>query len=60
MKIIKIKTSFRKSEAIIDAQDNQLIQKRKDIDNLHRKLAETENRVSKIFKEKYHFPNTIN
>ena len=58
--LLKLKQASEKSEAIIDAQDNQLIQKRKDINNLHRKLAETEKRVSKIFKEKISLQTQLN
>lgn len=58
--VLKLKQSLEKSEAIIDAQDNQLIQKRKDVDNYEKKLVETEKRVSNIFKEKLSLQEQLN
>ena len=50
--VLKLKQSVEKSEAIIDAQDVTLKQKRKDFDNLQSRLADAERRASNIFKEK--------
>jgi len=50
--VLNLKQSLEKSEALIDAQDHQLQEKRKDIDMLRRQAMEGETRVANILKEK--------
>mmetsp|Transcript_52228 Transcript_52228/g.86420 ORF Transcript_52228/g.86420 Transcript_52228/m.86420 type:complete len:908 (+) Transcript_52228:109-2832(+) len=50
--ILNLKQSLEKSEAIIDAQDNQLLQQRKDMDAVHKQLSDAESRVALVFKDK--------
>eukprot|EP01083_Nonionella_stella_P113338 334097_1 len=50
--VLKLKQSLDKSEAIMDAQNHQLSQKRKDVDALRKDLMERDRKVSTIFNEK--------
>ena len=55
--VLKLKRSLEKSEAVCDAHEHALMQKRKDVSNLERQLFENEKRVSNIFKEKLELQN---
>eukprot|EP01083_Nonionella_stella_P013942 39233_1 len=58
--VLKFKQSAEKSEALIDALDHQLAERRKDMDSLQRELVDKERRVSSVFKEKTALQTELN